>query len=153
MWKLQRLLKSFMKNFSGIKFISVGGWKITLQDGSSLFLRTETHNILNMTGDDEVNIPFLHTASSVTYTFATGALPSCLSVHTKGAGSNCETTWWMKTARWAGRDFSSSMLWKELHSPLIWQRRRGQGQEGRIGITPGKTRNSLEKLFSSDRQD
>lgn len=77
---------------------------------------------------------FLHAANSVMYTYTTGAFPSSFPVHTKGAGSNCETTWWMKTARWAGRDFSRSMLWKQLHSPLIWQRRRrGQGQEWLLG--------------------
>lgn len=38
---------------------------------------------------------------------------------TSAAGSNWDTTWCRRTARWAGRDFRSSMFWKQLHCPLI----------------------------------
>lgn len=62
---------------------------------------------------------------------------------TRGEGSNWETTWWRKTARWAGRDFSESILWKQLHSPLIW----GEGSSIRGWSRDSKIRHFFSRYL------
>lgn len=72
----------------------------------------------------------------------------CVYERTRGAASNWDTTWWRNTARWAGRDLSKSILWKQLHSPLIWALTEiCSSDKHRVVNFSVKSKNRLLKLY------